>query len=391
MASNVEPGPLPEAAGLYVHFPFCRARCPYCDFAVAVARPEKRAAFVDSLRAEIDLWRDWPHPIDTVYFGGGTPSMLDPDALERILAALRAGLPLAAGASLALEANPEDVSAERVAAWRALGFASVSLGVQSFDDQELRRLGRGHRAERAREAVRRCLAAGFDSVSVDLMFGLDGQAEACWRDNLAALVALAPQHVSCYQLTIHPGTVYQRWRARGRIAEMPEERQATFYALTHEVLAAAGYHAYEVSNFARAPEYRSRHNLKYWRHVPYLGLGPSAHSFDGRSRWWNEREVGRYSARVAGGERPLAGSERLTRADLALEVLMLGLRLAEGIDLERFESRFGVDLVAANRELVDRLVGDGALALEGGRLRPSARGMAVADGLAASFAIGDGK
>jgi len=168
---------------------------------------------------------------------------------------------------------------------------------------------------------------------------------------------------------------------------MPEERQATFYALTHEVLAAAGYHAYEVSNFARAPEHRSRHNLKYWRHVPYLGLGPSAHSFDGRSRWWNEREVGRYSARVAGGERPLAGSERLTRAELALEVLMLGLRLAEGIDLAAFESSFSIDLVDANRKLVDRLAGDGALVLDGGRLRPSARGMAVADGLAANFAI----
>lgn len=381
--------PAEEPAGLYLHIPFCRSICPYCDFAVSVARPAARAALVEDLITEIVSYPDWKRPFDTVYFGGGTPSMLEPEALQRLLSAARSHLPVAGDARIYLEVNPEDANAERAAAWRTLGVGTVSLGVQSFVTSELRRLGRHHRPERARAAVECCLEAGFATVSADLIFGLHDQTAAQWVHSLKTLIALAPQHISCYQLTIHEGTTFGRWRARGKLIEMPETQQATHFALTHRLLAEAGWRAYEVSNFAAAPEHRSRHNRKYWRHVPYLGLGPSAHSFDGRSRWWNLRDAKAYGEALRAARRPRAGIERLSDADLALETVMLGLRTTEGIDLDAFRARFGIDLVERNRALVDELGERGYLRNAGTRLAPTVKGLAVADGLASRLRLAD--
>ena len=288
----------PRPAGLYLHIPYCSAICPYCDFAVRTGRPDQRAAFVDRLIAEIGLWADWAVPMDTVYLGGGTPSILEPALLGGILETVRDQLPVRPQARITLEANPEDVNADSVAAWRELGVATISLGVQSFDDEELRFLGRRHDRRQALGAVETCLAGGFSTVSLDLMFGLPGQTPATWQQNLATAVALAPQHISCYQLTVHEGTNFARRRRRGRLVEMPNDEQAPLLELTHRRLADAGWQGYEVSNFASAPEHRSAHNLKYWHHTPYLGLGPGAHSFDGKRRWWNRREVAAYAAAV---------------------------------------------------------------------------------------------
>lgn len=379
--------PADEPAGLYLHVPFCSAVCPYCDFAVQTGSAEDRARFVGSLTQEIGLWADWTLLIDTVYFGGGTPSLLSPAQLETLLATLQRDLPLQPDARIFLEANPEDVTADRVRAWDDLGIGTVSLGVQSFDDEELRFLGRRHSAAEAATAVSRCLEAGFPTVSVDLIFGLPGQTSASWQQNLNRVVELAPQHVSCYQLTIKDGTNFARRRWQGRLDELGEDQQADLLELTHATLNAAGWQAYEVSNFARSPEHRSLHNLKYWHHAPYLGLGPSAHSFDGRRRWWNERTLCAYSQRIGGGERPVAGSENLDDADLALESLMLGLRTTVGIDLNAFRNRFHVDLLDANRKLVRASVAAGYLRLADGRLRPTVAGLAVADGLATRFSL----
>ncbi len=335
------------------------------------------------------LWSDWPAPIDTVYLGGGTPSLLAADQLHRLLDAVRGNLPVCAGARIFLEANPEDVTREAVREWRDLGVATVSLGVQSFDDRELRFLGRRHDAIRAREATARCLAGGFDTVSLDLIFGLPDQSADTLRASLDATLALAPDHVSCYQLTVHEGTAFGRRRTRGRLVEMAEDDQAERYALVHDVLGRAGWSAYEVSNFAREARHRSRHNMKYWRHLPYLGLGPSAHSFDGKRRWWNHRGARAYRVALDGGARPVAGSETLGRNDLALEALMFGLRCVDGIDLQDFRDRFGVDLVARNRRYVDECRDAGLLALREGRLAPTASGLAVADALAARLDTGE--
>ena len=268
--------------GLYLHIPFCSAVCPYCDFSVLKAGVPARKRFVEHLAAEVPLAaREWsdPRPFDTVYFGGGTPSLLPPEDLERVLGACRSQLALATPAPWTfLEANPEDVTPDACAAWRGLGVRTLSLGVQSFSDEALRFLGRRHSATQARAAVETAQAAGFDTVSVDLIFGLPGQTPEAWQRDLATAVVLGPGHLSCYQLTIHPRTRFGVAARRGQLSELSEEEQAVLFELTHRFLADAGYSAYEASNFARSRDHESRHNRKYWDHTPYLGLGPSAHS-----------------------------------------------------------------------------------------------------------------
>ena len=390
------------APGLYLHIPFCSAVCPYCDFSVLKAGVPARKRFVEHFVAEVALaapeWRD-PRPFDTVYFGGGTPSLLPAEDLERVLVACRAHLSIATP-WIFLEANPEDVTPDACAAWRSLGVRTVSLGVQSFSDEALRFLGRRHRAEQARAAVETAQAAGFDTVSVDLIFGLPGQTAEAWRRELARAVALGPGHLSCYQLTIHSRTRFGVAAKRGQLSEMPEGEQAVLFDLTHRFLADAGYSAYEVSNFARSQDHESRHNRKYWDHTPYLGLGPSAHSLatagasgpPAARRWWNELRTPRWESRVAAGERPVEAEESLGPKALATEAVMLGLRTMAGIDLDGFTARYGADLLAANDALVARLVAEGHLVVHAGpdgwrRLAPTASGLAVADGMAIAFDI----
>ena len=400
-AASDAPAALPapaagEAPGIYLHVPFCSAVCPYCDFAVTVGGAASHRRYLGALLAEIeraaaDGGRAWG-AADTVYLGGGTPSALAPEALGEILAALgeRLGVALAGpeAARVFLEANPEDVTRESAAAWRRLGVATVSLGVQSFDAAALAFLGRRHEPAGARRAVEAAREAGFATVSVDLIYGWPGQTPERWRRDLEAAVALAPDHLSCYQLTVEPGTPFGHRRQRGELVEMPDERQAELFRLTHTLLAAAGYPAYEVSNFARGPEHRSRHNTKYWRHAPYLGLGPSAHSFDGaRRRWWNLRRLGPWAAALDAGRLPWGGDETLDDTQLALEDVMLGLRTTAGVDLAALRRRHGVDLAAANRELLARLDEDGLLRLEAERLVPTLDGLVVADGLAERFEL----
>ena len=359
-----------------------------------------RQRFVDRLADEVALaapeWRD-PEPFDTVYFGGGTPSQLSAEELGRVLEACRAHLAFAPPAPwVFLEANPEDVTPEACAAWRALGVRTLSLGVQSFSDEALRFLGRHHSGRQAQTVVETALSAGFDTVSIDLIFGARGQTAEDWRRELAAAVELGPQHLSCYQLTIHERTRFGVQAKHGLLSELPEDDQAALFELTHRFLADAGWPAYEVSNFARGPAHQSRHNRKYWDHTPYLGLGPSAHSFAAAEtsspprRWWNERGTPRWERRLAAGERPIEAHELLGPKDLAAEALLLGLRMTAGIDLDRFRARYGVDLRAANEALLARLIDEGRIIVqadsEGGeRLVPTLSGLAVADGLAAAF------
>ncbi len=389
------PPPSASRPGLYVHVPFCAQVCPYCDFSVLRGGEPARRRYLEYLLAEIPLaaadWSD-PDPFDTVYFGGGTPSILPAAELARVLETCRRHLPLVDEPWTCLEANPEDVTPESCAEWRGLGVRMLSLGVQSFDDAALRFLERAHDSARARAAVETALAAGFATVSVDLIYGLPDQDEAAWRRQLEALVALAPDHVSCYQLTIHPRTRFGVAAARGKLRELPDERQAALFELTHRFLADAGWPAYEVSNFARGPEQRSRHNRKYWDHTPYLGLGPSAHSLavttpTSARRFWNELRTPHWERRLAAGERPLEGEERLGPRELATEALMLGLRTAEGVDLDAFTQRYGFDLEASNAPLLAELQASGQLVLRDRRLVPTLSGLAVADGLAAAFTL----
>ncbi len=250
--------------------------------------------------------------LDTIYFGGGTPSALTPDDLARILEAARRDLSIREDAWVFFEANPEDVTPESVKAWRDLGVRFLSLGIQSFNGDALRFLGRRHTPDDARRSVEIARAAGFDTISIDLIYGLPDQPFEIWRSTLEEAVELQPDHLSCYQLTIHEGTPFGFRLERGKMSELPEESQADLFLFTHQFLRDHGFPGYEVSNFARSPGHRSRHNQKYWHHVPYLGLGPSAHSFSGTKRWWNERKLKPYETRIEAGEKPIADSEELT-------------------------------------------------------------------------------
>ncbi|MFV2073482.1 MAG: coproporphyrinogen-III oxidase family protein [Thermoanaerobaculales bacterium] len=370
--------------------PFCSSVCPYCDFAVLIAGDERRARWADSVVREAGMYAHGGLVFDTVYLGGGTPSCVSPERLGEVLDGLRGHLGIVAGAQVFLEANPEDVSRSAVDAWKSLGVHTVSLGVQSFDEATLAYLGRRHTADEARAAADTLLAADFHTVSVDLIYSFDGQSPASWRSQIEEATALGVQHFSCYQLTIHHRTVFGRRLERGLVRELPAEAQAELFFMTHEVLADAGFEGYEASSFAVAPEHRSYHNRKYWNHTPYLGLGPSAHSFAGGRRWWNRPKLRLWRSALDAGRSPVEGEEWPNEEQLLLEAVMLGLRTTDGLDLGALQQRFGFDLLQANAGLIDRLCASGHLEIGGGFLWPTLSGIAVADALAASFDLDPG-
>lgn len=379
--------PRTNAAGLYVHVPFCTSVCPYCDFAVTIAGVERRQKWVEGIIRESEMYSDIGLAFDTVYLGGGTPSSLTSEQIGRIIEGLRRHFDVDREALLFLEANPEDVSPLDASAWSELGIDFVSLGVQSLDDDDLEVLGRRHSAADARRAVEILLGEGFATLSIDLIYGIGGRSQGHWRRQLESALEFGVDHLSCYQLTVHEETLLGRRVASGVAAEMGEGELAELFFLTHALLTDAGFEGYEISNFASAPEHRSRHNVKYWNHTPYLGLGPSAHSFVGGRRWWNRRKLRLWQAAVDTGKKPIEDEERPTNEQLILEALMLGFRTAAGIDLDRLRDRFGVDLGDRNGDLIDRFRASGHLETEGGRLRPTLAGLAIADTLARSFKI----
>lgn len=390
------PAPDPESdvdtdtvvgAGLYIHVPFCTSVCPYCDFAVTIAGQERRMAWVEGVIRESEMYSDIGLAFDTVYLGGGTPSSLDPEQIGRISEGLRRHLELDPEAQFFLEVNPEDVSPQMASSWRDLGVDFVSLGAQSLDDADLEFLGRRHSASDVRRAVEILVEACFPTVSIDLIYGIAGRSGSHWRKQLESAVDLGVDHLSCYQLTVHEETVLGRRVVRGVATEMGEGDLAELFFLTHEFLSDAGFEGYEVSNFASAPEHRSRHNQKYWDHTPYLGLGPSAHSFAGGLRWWNRRKLRLWQAVVDVGEKPVDDDERPSNEQLGLEALMLGFRTSAGVDLDRLRDRFGVDLLDRNGEVVDRFSASGHIEVDGDRLRPTVAGLAIADTLAREFTI----
>jgi oxygen-independent coproporphyrinogen-3 oxidase len=376
-------------AGLYIHVPFCTSVCPYCDFAVTIAGVDRRAAWADGVVREASMHAASGYDFDTVYLGGGTPSSLSIGRLSDVLAGIRRELAIRGDARLHIEVNPEDVTPENIAGWLDLGVRFVSLGVQSLNDAELRFLGRRHTAVEAETAARMLVEAGFETVSIDLIYGIAGQRPASLRAQLGRAVALGVRHLSCYQLTFHEGTVFGRRLHQHEVSELPAEEEAELFFLTHEVLSDLGLAAYEVSNFAAGRAHQSSHNRKYWDHSPYLGIGPSAHSWGGGRRWWNRRKLRLWQRDVDSGRVPIEGQERPTPNQLVLEALMLGLRTTGGVDVERVRSLTGVDLLPANLTTLERLSAAGLVAVEGPAIRPTLEGMAVADTLARSFVLPD--
>ena len=364
-------------AHVYVHVPFCARRCSYCDFAIAVRRRVPTGEYVESLARELAI--RFPErssrAVESIYLGGGTPSLLGPDGVRQVVDLVSDHFPAATGAELTIEANPDDVSEAAVGSWRSAGVNRVSLGVQSFDDRVLAWMHRAHDAATATQAAQTIRDGGIANWSLDLIFSLPTELQRSWERDLDAAIALAPSHVSLYGLTIEPHTPIARWRERGAPVEAPEESYELEYLHAHEALSTAGFEHYEVSNFGR-PTLRSRHNGSYWSGASYVGLGPAAHGFDGTARRWNEREYAAWVRRVNGGEDPIAGTEILTPENQISEQVYLGLRTSNGLAID-----------SAEEAHVTRWLDAGWADLEAGRLRLTPQGWLRLDALAASLTM----
>lgn len=324
---------------VYVHVPFCARRCSYCDFSIAVRRDVPVDQYLEALGRELTLRHPLAAraPIDTLYFGGGTPSLLGAGGVRRALELLGAHVDLHAATEVTLEANPDDVTPDAAAAWRAAGVSRLSIGSQTFDAGALAWMHRSHTPDQIRRAVEAAGAAGLSNLSLDLIFALPATLRRDWGRDLENVIALRPSHVSLYGLTVEPGTPLGRWQARGEMREAAEGRYEREFLLADELLGAAGYTHYEVSNYAR-PGMESRHNSSYWKRVPYAGLGPSAHAFDGARRRWNVSPYAEWARLLAGGADPTAGEERLTAGEVRAEAVYLGLRTSAGLVLEEAEA-----------------------------------------------------
>lgn len=326
-------------AGIYIHIPFCKSKCYYCDFYSSTALAHKKA-LLETIAGELRRRASFlgGETVRTVYFGGGTPSLCTPAELGGLLAAVREEFDTLFE-EITVEANPDDLTDGYLSALRDEGFGRLSIGIQSFDDRDLRFMHRRHDAATALRAVERARKAGFDNLTIDLIYGLPGADLRRWADNLRQAVALDVPHLSAYHLTIEEGTVFGRRAARGMLAEIPSERSRAEYDLLEKTLAAAGYEHYEISNFAR-PGFRALHNSNYWNGTPYLGVGPAAHSYDGGClRQWNTAHLGRYLEQAP--ENRHLHSETLSATMRYNEFVMTALRTAEGVDTERLRERFG--------------------------------------------------
>ena len=411
-------------AGVYVHIPFCRSRCSYCDFATGMYEASTAERYVRALISEIT---EWPssvgaglvparaghhartgHParagqpqglplqgenaVDTIYFGGGTPSLLTTKQIEIILNTVQRGFAVSTDAEITLEINPGDGGTRRgsrnefFGELRGLGINRASFGAQTFDDSELKQLGRTHDAGDIELTFQELREAGFDNINFDLIAGLPGQTQNGWQRNLDAALELRPEHLSLYLLDVHEGTPLADQIKRGMRPRPDEDLAAEMYATMIEAVGAAGYQHYEISNFC-LPGFESRHNSKYWTGAPYYGFGNSAHSYDGAwRRWANERDAAKYVELIETAQSPVVEHTNLSEDDARSESIFLGLRLMRGIDLQNYRSRFGRDLRDEYNGELDRLNAAGLIEIDNERLRLTSRGALLSNEVFATLA-----
>ena len=363
------------ALGLYIHVPFCPQRCPYCAFATVVGQGDRHGPYAEAICREIESWAHLSGPVDTVFLGGGTPSQVEPALIGQMLEAAQRHLGLHSDAEIAVEVNPGTVDREKFAALKALGCNRISIGAQAFRDADLRHLGRQHSAADVERAYAAARAVGFANVSLDLVANVPGVSETNWHFSVERAIALAPEHLSVYSLTIEEGTIFSQRQRQGLLEPVADDGQARTLEWTDARLVAAGYEHYEVSNYARLG-YRSRHNWGYWTGVPYLGVGLGAHSFIGGKRFWNTRDLNAYLDAMDQGRSPCAGEETIAPDTARRERLWLGLCTIEGIELTEEE----VGRVQSSRRFAD-LAKVGYAVLEGQRLRLTRAGFLLADAL----------
>ncbi|MFN0157667.1 MAG: radical SAM family heme chaperone HemW [Bacteroidota bacterium] len=372
---------------LYLHIPFCEKKCVYCDF-YSLESSSMMGEFLNALHNEIDLYADLGagSSFSTIFFGGGTPSLLTPAQLESILTHLHRKFSIAPDAEVTLETNPGTATIEKLAAFKSLGVNRLSIGIQSFHEDELHFLTRIHDAAQAMQCVKWARQVGFENYSIDLMYALPGQTRERWLQNLDTAMSLAPLHISAYGLIVEDGTPLARMVQSKQVSPAPTDEEAELYEVTMEYMERRGYEHYEVSNYAR-PGFRSQHNYNYWTHEPYIGFGPSAHSFwkgmDGTARrWWNIAHLSHYCERLQKHELPLVSDEQLSTAQLMTERIFLGLR-SDGVDMRRFRKDFGVDFAGQRGDELRDIVGAGLATIAAGSFRLTSKGYLLCDEICA--------
>ncbi len=369
-------------AGIYLHIPFCSKACSYCDFHFST-NLGKMDAMAESLLLEIGHQKDFFVPgtqIATVYFGGGTPSLMPTKWLGQIMDALRANFQIAQQLEVTLEANPDDLSPAKLRELQAMGINRLSIGIQSFSDADLLLLNRSHTAQQADRAVKSAQDLGIANITVDLIYGIPGSGMTTWASNVEQVIALQVPHVSAYALTVEEKTLLHQQIAKGKVSAEPDAAHEAQYFHLIDRLAAADIHQYELSNFAREG-YRSRHNGAYWKGTPYLGLGPSAHSFDGEVRSWNVANNAAYLRAMQAVERPIANAELLSPRDRFNEYLMTQLRIVEGLDLNYIRQNWGIDLRAIAEEEIKEWIAQGWMRDQNERLSLTRHGFMVSDAI----------
>lgn len=365
-------------AGIYLHIPFCKSRCIYCDF-YSTTHSSLQARYVNALCRELTERRDYlrGEPIETIYIGGGTPSQLSEEQLTEIFRTLQDVYGLERCQEITLEANPDDLTPAYVEMLRTLPVNRISMGIQSFDDRLLRLLNRRHNARQAEEAVARCRHAGFSNISIDLIYGLPGEDDDLWNRDLQRALTLGVEHLSAYHLSYEQGTRLYRMREQGQIEETDEESSLRFFRILTDTLSEAGYEHYEISNFCR-PGMHSRHNSSYWRGIPYLGCGASAHSYRPHSRQWNVASVTDYIHSMENGGRSYE-EETLNEDTRYNEFIMTRLRTARGIDLALLGETFGADKAAYCRCMALPHITHGLLCDTKGWLKLTRQGIFLSD------------
>ena len=362
-----------ELPGLYIHTPFCKTKCPYCDF-YSVTDSIDIEKWVSAVLKEASGYRGVFPCFDSLYMGGGTPSLMDHHQIERLLTGIRGIFRFDDVTELTMELNPDDVTREKLTLYRSLGVNRISLGVQSFSEEEVRFLGRRHTARQAETAAGLVGEGGFEEFGIDLIYGLPRQTVKAWRQTLQRALSWGPAHLSCYQLTVEGDTPFSRLSRQGNLRLPGDASQAALFLATSRYLTDAGYLHYEVSNFARGIRCLSRHNVKYWQHTPYLGLGPSAHSFAAGKRWWNRRHLEDYLKDVDSGRAPVEGSEILSPAQMHLERLLFGFRTQWGVEVSEIAD-------GPSRRGLESLLDSRFVELHESRIIPTVKGYLFADRL----------
>lgn len=367
-------------AGIYIHIPFCKTRCIYCDF-YSTTRSELKKRYIRALCQELRMRQDYLEgaTIETIYFGGGTPSQLDEEDFRLVFSTIGEVYGLEDTKEITLEANPDDLTEEYVTMLRHLPFNRISMGIQTFDDATLKLLNRRHNATQAIEAVGRCRRAGFENISIDLIYGLPGETDERWERDLEQAVSLNVEHISAYHLTYEEGTrIYELLQAH-RIREVDEESSVRFFSTLIDTLGAAGYEHYEISNFCR-PGKHSRHNTSYWKGIPYLGCGPSAHSFNTHTREWNVASLEEYMHGIETDRRKFE-TEYRDRATCYNECIMTCIRTRWGVPLKYVEQKFGTEMWQYCMDMATPHLESGKLKIQDNHLCLTREGIFISDGI----------